>query len=79
MNRYLFYNFSEAPTIFDQRKFPSCGSGETLSKKLFIFTAEISFKIFFLQNKCILDTYFLTMNLRLLKADNKLRDLITIY
>jgi hypothetical protein len=31
-NRFLFQNFSEAPTILDPRKVSSPGQGETLSK-----------------------------------------------
>ncbi len=34
-NRFYFKNFSEAPTILDQRTFSSRGSGEILSEKLF--------------------------------------------
>jgi hypothetical protein len=53
MSRFLFYNFSEAPTISDQRKFSSRSSGEIIFLGTFFFLAEIYFGIFFLCNKFI--------------------------
>jgi hypothetical protein len=65
MNRFYFENFSEAPTILDQRKFSSRSSEKPFRKnyifrKIFII-AEIYFGIIFLHNKFISETYFLSM------------------